>query len=253
MGKCCFKLNENLFNFGDSGGCEGYVEVANYAALPATGKADIIYKTLDDEKVYEWDGSAYVELEVQSTPIGATLMKTGQTTSYRTGDDGDLEKGRPTNFTTLENNNPFGNTNRFTDELGGSTYTNKIKIDWSTYNGTTVLGYYQLASPLSHTWNQAIEWALALSVGSYTAGWFLPNIMQIFSLFNWSLSDNLNYSPFSIASFSQFSSTTNNNDTSSALGMLSNSSNPMVNLAKTGTRGTYLACRIFTVTGTTLT
>jgi hypothetical protein len=34
-------------------------------------------------------------------PVGATLMKTGQTTSYRTGDDGDLEAGRATDFFTL--------------------------------------------------------------------------------------------------------------------------------------------------------
>ena len=50
-------------------------------------------------------------------PVGATLMKTGQTTSYRTGDDGDIEAGRATDFFTLSTNNPFGNTNRFTDEL----------------------------------------------------------------------------------------------------------------------------------------
>ena len=75
-------------------------------------------------------------------PVGATLMKTGQTTSYRTGDDGDIEAGRATSFSVLSANNPFGNTNRFTDELGGTTYANNIVIDWSTYNGTTVLGWY---------------------------------------------------------------------------------------------------------------
>lgn len=280
MAKCCFKLNEKLFNFGDSGGCEGYVEVANYAALPATGEADIIYKTLDDEKVYEWNGSAYVELEVQSAPIGATLMKTGQTATYKTGDDGDLEIGRGTDFLTLplDNDgvqilNPFGNNKRFTGTTGGyqvgATYydkdgisttsalafPNNIRIDWST-NGidkTKVTGYYQLTSALSHTFIQIIEWALALSVGHYTSGWFAPNIGQIFSLFHWGLSANLNYDPLNIASFSQFSSTTNNNDPSSALVMLSNSSNPMINYGKSSLRGTYLACRIFTVTGTTLT
>ena len=36
----------------------------------------------------------------------AKLMKTGQTTSYRTGDDGDLEAGRATSFTVLENHVP---------------------------------------------------------------------------------------------------------------------------------------------------
>ena len=50
--------------------------------------------------------------------------------------NGDLEAGRATDFFTLATNNPFGNTNRFTDELGGSTYANNIVIDWSTYDVT---------------------------------------------------------------------------------------------------------------------
>ena len=94
-------------------------------------------------------------------PVGADLMKTGQTTSYRTGDDGDIEAGRDVDFFTLASNNPFGNTNRFTDELGGATYTNNIVIDWSTYNGTNVLGYYRrLVSSggvFDYIWNDAID------------------------------------------------------------------------------------------------
>ena len=186
-------------------------------------------------------------------PVGQTLMKTGQTTSYRTGDDGDLEAGRATSFTVLASNNPFGNTNRFTDELGGQTYTNRIVIDWSTYNGSTVLGYYQLASPLLYTWSQAIDWALAFSIGSFTSGWALPNINQLMNIMNWGLSANLNYAPFSIATLSHWTSTTNNNDTASALIILSNSTNSILNYAKTNTRNTSFAVRSFTVTGTTLT
>lgn len=185
-------------------------------------------------------------------PVGATLMKTGQTTSYRTGDDGDLEAGRADSFSVLSANNPFGNTNRFTDELGGTTYTNRIRIDWSTYNGTNVLGYYQLASPLLQTWAQAIDWGLALSIGTFTSGWKLPNINELMNLMNWSLSANLNYSPFSIATLSHFTSTTNNNDTLSALIVLSNSTNSILNYSKLLTRNTYFAVRVFTVSGTTL-
>lgn len=183
----------------------------------------------------------------------AKLMKTGQTTSYRTGDDGDIEAGRATSFTVLAENNPFGNTNRFTDELGGQTYTNRIRIDWSTYDGSTVLGWYQLASPLLQTWSQAIDWAYLLTVSTFTSGWRLPNINELMSLMNWSLSANLNYSPFSLASISHWTSTTNNNDTASALIVISNSTNSLLNYSKTNTRNTYFAVRVFTVTGTTLT
>ena len=183
----------------------------------------------------------------------AKLLKTGQTTSYRTGDDGDLEAGRATSFTVLSSNNPFGNTNRFTDTAGGQTYTNRIRIDWSTYDGTSVLGYYQLASPLLQTWAQAIDWGLALSISTFTSGWRLPNVNELMNLMNWSLSANVNYSPFSIATLSHFTSTTNNNDTLSALIVLSNSTNSILNYSKLLTRNTFLATRTFTVTGTTLT
>lgn len=38
------------------------VEVANAAALPATGDASVIYVTLDTGKAYRWGGSAYAEI-----------------------------------------------------------------------------------------------------------------------------------------------------------------------------------------------
>ncbi len=180
----------------------------------------------------------------------AKLMQTGQTVSYRTGDY--PTDGRATSFTVLAENNPFGNTNRFTDILGGQTYATNIKIDWSTYDGTNVLGYYQLASPLLQTWNQAIDWAVALSVGGFTSGWKIPNINELMNLMNWSLSANFNYAPFSIATLSHWTSTTNNNDTLSALIVLSNSTNPVLNYGKLLSRNTYFAVRKFTVTGTTL-
>ena len=115
-------------------------------------------------------------------PVGATLMKTGQTTSYRTGDDGDLEAGREVSFTVLSSNNPFSNTNRFTDELGGQTYTNNIVIDWSTYDGSTVLGISRLAIATGQTWNNAVDNSLSYSVGTFTSGWRLINMKEIFQL-----------------------------------------------------------------------
>lgn len=186
-------------------------------------------------------------------PVGQTLMKTGQTTSYRTGDDGDIEAGRATSFTVLASNNPWGNTNRFTDTAGGQTYTNRIRVDWSTYNGSTVLGYYQLATPLSYTWNQAIDWALALSISTFTSGWRLPNVNEFMNLFNWGIAQNLNYAPFSFLSLSHFSSTTSQRSTTTAFLINSNSDGPIGEFSKTTARNTVFAVRTFTVTGTTLT
>ena len=38
------------------------VEVANFAALPATGETGKIYLTLDNNKIYRWSGSVYIEI-----------------------------------------------------------------------------------------------------------------------------------------------------------------------------------------------
>lgn len=120
----------------------------------------------------------------------ATLMKTGQTTSYRTGDDGDIQAGRTTNFFTLDtapvhnNGSPTLNTttNRFTDELGGQTYTNNIVLDWSTWNGSTLLGWRRTENSVNIIWDDAIDEALTLSIGGFSSGWRLPNQTEIMSI-----------------------------------------------------------------------
>jgi hypothetical protein len=183
----------------------------------------------------------------------ATLMKTGQTTSYRTGDDGDLEAGRATSFTVLASNNPFGNTNRFTSELGTQTYTNNIVIDWSTYDGATVLGVSRVVVATGQTWNNAVDGSLSYSIGTFTSGWRLPNIREIMNLMNFANDQNnlLNYSPLNLSSSGRvyWSSTTNLAVTTQAY-TLSNIGGIAVQ-TKT-TTFTYFRVRTFTVTGTTL-
>ena len=186
----------------------------------------------------------------------AQLMKSGQTTSYRTGDDGDIEAGRLTSFTTLAENNPFGNTNRFTSELGTQTYTNNIVIDWSTYNGTSVLGLSRAAIATGNTWNQAIDNSLAFSVGTFTSGWRLPNMKEIFNFVNFANDQNnlLNYSPLNLSSSGRvyWSSTTNLAATTQAY-ILNNIGLMNVAAKTTSVAYTYFPVRTFTVTGTTLT
>jgi hypothetical protein len=198
----------------------------------------------------------YFSCSGSEAAVGATLMKSGQTTSYRTGDDGDLEAGRATNFTTLATANPFGNTNRFTDELGGSTYTNNIVIDWSTYDGSTVLGLSRVAIATGNTWNQAVDNSLAFSVGTFTSGWRLPNIREIFNLANYvNNADNLlNYSPVNLSSLGKvyWSSTTNLGVTTQAY-VLSNVGLTSLQSKTSSTAFTYFPVRTFTVSGTTLT
>lgn len=198
---------------------------------------------------------AAVNLTCKPFPIGATLMKTGQTTSYRTGDDGDLEAGRATSFTTLAKRNPFSNLNRFTDELGGQTYTNNIVIDWSTYDGSTVLGISRVAIATGQSWNTAVDGSLSYSVGTFTSGWRLPNMKEIFNLINYANNqDNfLNYSPINLSqtgriywSANTLSSSTTSAYTFNNVGMTSQATKV------TTANMTYFRVRTFTVTGTTL-
>jgi hypothetical protein len=187
-------------------------------------------------------------------PVGATLMKTGQTTSYRTGDDGDLESGRATSFTVLASNNPFGNTNRFTDELGTQTYTKNIVIDWSTYNGTNVLGYKRTATNvIGGGWNNSIDTCLAISISPYTTGWRLANANEWNNIINRELTSPLGYAPFTTFTNTYGSHTsTTYKPASAAYSWGINTVGSLFPKDK-NENSSCLACRTFTVNGTTLT
>jgi hypothetical protein len=196
--------------------------------------------------------STRIELKPESDPpLGATLMKTGQTTSYRTGDDGDLEAGRAIDFFALANNNPFGNTKRFTDTLGGTTYANNWVIDWSTYNGINVLGYFRTPQTATQ-WNNAIDGALG-TFGTFS-GCRLPNINELHNICNYQNGNGtylylLQYSPFNIVD-NLWSSTTL--QTQSTFAWHLGTGSPLIKYEGKGQSYKYIPVRTFTVTGTTL-
>lgn len=146
-------------------------------------------------------------------------IPTGQTISYRAGDDANIEstvfgatvrnaetlKARNTlaSFLVLNNNNAFGNTNRFTDDAGGQTYANDYVIDH--YTG---LGWYRLLQTTA-TWNDAIDAALASAQGGH-AGWSMCNVTQWESvlLYEGTANDYMNYAPFNLVHGESFLSTT---------------------------------------------
>ena len=164
--------------------------------------------------------------------------RTNQTTSYRTGDDGDLELGIGTGFSILQVNNIFGNTNRFTSELGSQTYTNNFVLDH-----LTGLMWYRIPNALD-TWNNAIDGCLAYTGGTFT-DWFLANINQHMTIISWeSTAIGLNYAPFSIsASESYWTSTTSPSSSVNAIRIVNNTAIPGAN-GKTSTNK-YLYCRKF--------
>ena len=163
-------------------------------------------------------------------------LKTNQSTSYRTGDDGDLEMGIGASFSTLSNNNIWGNTNRFTDETGAQTYTNNFVLDH-----LTGLMWHKIPNALD-TWNNAIDGCLAYAGGTFT-DWFLANINQHMTIMSWGASAiGLNYAPFSISSAEFYwTSTTLPSGTTNAIRLNNISSLPVAQI-KTNT-SKYLYCR----------
>lgn len=76
------------------------IEVANYAALPATGETGKIYVTLDNNKIYRWSGSIYIEIAANNAVWGSITGTLGSQM--------DLQSALNAKF-----NNPTGNTTQY--------------------------------------------------------------------------------------------------------------------------------------------
>jgi len=63
------------------------IEVANYAALPIPGATGVIYITLDNNKVFRWTGSVYVEIASGVTNLSYTPGVSNGTVNSDTGSD----------------------------------------------------------------------------------------------------------------------------------------------------------------------
>ncbi len=153
-------------------------------------------------------------------PTTGALIKTGQTVSYQSGDDGDFEAGRNASFLVLAENNPFGNTNRFTDLVGGQTYAANIVIDWSTFEKSTgnVLMWERTRQGIVN-WTTAVTNSRALTYNGWT-NWRLPNAFEGYTLFNYGASTSpLNYVPFNtnLVDTYYWTGTTNPSNTAAAV------------------------------------
>ena len=144
-------------------------------------------------------------------------IKTGQTISYATGDDGDREDGRGVDFLTLNCNNIFGNTNRLTDINGLQVYGDDYMIDHLTRLGWLIIA------------QASVPWATALTnAGTATnagfSDWFMPNVRQLFSLIDWETATQLffGYPPindFGVSTGVKWTSTTLDSNSLFAYGM----------------------------------
>ena len=213
---------------------------------------------------------------------GAKLLKTGQTTIYATGDDGDIQAGRDVDFFTLAVNNPFGNTYRFTGINGGyydittnafylsdgsaaviaTAFPESVMIDWNQYDGSTVLGYYtdlgQTSVGYQEQWATAVASCNAFSTVSYASGWRMGNRQEYATLMhdeavgspvniNWCFQ----YQPLGVTSLRFWTSTTFQQNPSLAY-RVEGSGLFAFQDKTTATSMRIWPVRRFTVTGTTI-
>lgn len=197
-------------------------------------------KTISDVIITRYDGIDMAAQPYRTTLVSTQLARTyafpvpSQTIQeFRTGDAGwvrnnvfnTLARGyiiplAAGSFTTLAENNVFGNTNRFTDHLGGQTYAASYAIDH--YTG---IGWY-LTVPGQASWNSQIDAALAFSlvVGANTYDDWYCGWMEAFrTIINSALTNGISYTPFNTIAQTAFrTSSTLPTLTTSAYGMQTN-------------------------------
>jgi hypothetical protein len=123
-------------------------------------------------------------------------------------------------------------------------------LDWSTWNGSTLLGYYRVINNSNVNWNTAIDNCLAVTVGAFTTGWRLPNRGEMFNIVlheGATLNYPLNYAPFNISSPTIFyTSTTNAATTTQCYSLTNNGGSTLGSTSKTS-NGRYFPCRTFSL------
>jgi len=128
---------------------------------------------------------------------GVKPVKSGQTTIFFPFDDGTTQNGRGVDFFTLDCNNSFGNTNRFTDTAGTQLYDgtggslNNIIIDHLT--GLMWRRNFQGAADQ----DVAAATADAATSGGFT-DWRLCNIKELMTVLNYASFNLMSYAPFNV-------------------------------------------------------
>jgi hypothetical protein len=111
------------------------------------------------------------------------MPKTGQTTSFETGDDGDLQKGIawPTPRFTVASS---GSGTVVTDNLTGLMWTQ----DGDSPDPTTCTA----GSGHTMTWQEALDYVACINTETYLghSDWRLPNVNELKSLVNYGETDN---------------------------------------------------------------
>ena len=232
---------------------------AAFLTKPSSVNLDILLKDVSGNTItpVATSGNKITILDaVVAGNKGLMPVQTGQTTSYATNDDGDLQRGRLTDFNTIPYNNPFGNTFRFTDELGGQTFTNNIVIDWSTWDGGSDVNGYK-HSNYSDSDSAVKNWSNWMSGQPYSTngfgGWYVCNVKELFSIINFEYSMGFNTYPFNHSTSTNFRTFTSTTDPlNSARAMYKHNTTVQITYVNKTASYKTMWVRTFTISGTTL-
>jgi len=125
------------------------------------GKISTTAENVEEGVTFWSTDTAAWGVQTGTLAAGGGLLKTGQITSYRTGDDGTYQKGTAKSYT----DNGDGT---ITDNVTGLMWA-KDGNGAGCNNGATL------------TWNAAIDWAEGLTFATHS-DWRLPNAVEIMTL-----------------------------------------------------------------------
>lgn len=238
------------------------------APVRSNGAADV---AVADTVITRPDGTtvnnpAGVAYDVRSLRSGIVynfgyILASGQTVSYRAGDEGSYRTAGFFNYTrpvyplayaelsggawdTLVANNIHGNTLRFTNRTGGAAATSGNRVIRDHLTGLE--WYIPNTLPVATTWNAAIDAAEASTVESST-DWMIPTDRMLDTITRDDTANPLNIAPFNITA-DLWSSTTDPADTTVARRLLiatTPGAGTIGRAAKSGNNGSYIFCRKF--------
>jgi hypothetical protein len=134
------------------------IEVANFAALPATGETGKIYLTLDNNKIYRWSGSIYIEIAAENAVWGQIVGTLSNQTDLQTalnlrvpytGATGNVDLGTHTlSSYNLVVNHASGSGVAAQITKGGNGEALTVSKSSGTGNAASILGGVTLLSEL---------------------------------------------------------------------------------------------------------
>jgi hypothetical protein len=227
--------------------------------------------TMPDSTITRPDGTtvsnpAGVALDVRNYRSGIVynfgyILASGQTVSYRTGDEGSYRSAGFFNYTrpvyplayaaldngtwaTLASNNIHGNTLRFTNRSGGAAATSGNRVIQDHWTGLE--WYIPSSLPAVTTWNAAIDAAEASTVESST-DWMIPTDRILDTISRDDQANPLNISPFNLGTTLEFwTSTTDPSDTTQARRCVNAAGGGLFGRAAKGANNaSYIFCRKF--------